>query len=105
MDALRAEDRLILWVGQPPMRDGGFDARIAVINEVVAHEAEGRAWVRYLDVRTVLGDERGRYVERRADVDGPLRQGDGIHLSRAGADLLARHLRRVLADELAATDD
>ncbi|HEX4867292.1 MAG TPA: GDSL-type esterase/lipase family protein [Acidimicrobiales bacterium] len=103
MDALRAEDRLLLWVGQPPMRDDGFDARIAVINDVVAEEAEGRAWVHYVDTRRVLGDERGRYVERRTDVDGPLRQGDGIHLSRAGADLLARHLRRMLADELAGT--
>lgn len=101
MDALRAEDRLLLWVGQPPMRDSGFDARIAVINDVVAEQAEGRAWVRFVDTRRVLGDDRGRYVDRRPDVDGSLRQADGIHLSRAGADLLAHHLRRVLADEVA----
>jgi hypothetical protein len=103
MDAMRAEDRLVLWVGQPPMRSEGFDRRVHVINEVVAAAAEDRPWVRFVDTTKVLGGRRGRYVER-LDPDGEdLRQADGIHLSRAGADVLATHLLGIIADELASS--
>jgi hypothetical protein len=92
MDELAAEGRIVLWVGQPPMRDAAFYARIAVIDSVVREQAEKRPWVTYVDTAKVLGDANGRYTDRRPDADGALRQPDGIHLSRTGADLLARHL-------------
>ncbi len=101
MDSLRHDGRVLLWVGLPPMRDGGFDARVEVINEVVQAQAAERPWVRYLDSDEVLGDEDGGYVDRLDGVEGDLRQGDGIHLSRAGADVLAQHLRRAIADVVA----
>lgn len=102
MDSLQARNRVIFWVGQPPMRDADFDRRIAVINEVVAEQAEDRPWVTYVDPAEVLGGPDGRYVDRRPDVEADLRQSDGIHLSRAGADLLASRLLALIADELAA---
>lgn len=102
MDALHARDRVIFWVGQPPMRDGDFDRRISVINEVVAEQAADRPWVTYVDPATVLGGPDGRYVDRLPGLDADVRQSDGIHLSRLGADLLARHLLSLIADELAA---
>lgn len=101
MDSLHARDRIILWVGQPPMRDAGFDQRIAVINEVVAHEAKSRRWVTFVDTREVLGGPDGHYVDRLPGIDEDLRQSDGVHLSRAGADLLARHLLDRITEELA----
>lgn len=105
MDSLQARDRVIFWVGQPPMRDGDFDRRIAVINEVVAEVAEERPWVTYVDTTKVLGGPDGRYTDRLPGIDADLRQGDGIHLSRAGADLLARHLLDRIADELAPAEE
>jgi hypothetical protein len=102
MDELRADDRLVLWIGQPPMRDAGFDGRIAVINEVVAAEAKDRPWVTFIDTAPVLGGPDGGYVDRLPGSDDDLRQGDGIHLSRAGADLLARHLLDLIDDEITA---
>lgn len=102
MDAMYAEDRVVLWVGQPPMRDAGFDRRIRVINEVVAAEAEDRPWVTFVDSSSVLGGSDGGYVDRLPGRDEDLRQDDGIHLSRAGADLLAHHLLARIDDELAA---
>lgn len=105
MDALHARDRVIFWVGQPPMRDTGFDQRVAVINEVVAEQAEDRPWVTYVDPADVLGGPDGRYVDRRPGTDADLRQSDGVHLSRAGADLLAGHLLTLIADELAEVSD
>lgn len=104
MDSLLAKDRLLFWIGQPPMRDAGFDRRIAVINEVVIAQAEERPWVTFLDTRTVVGGADGGYVDRLPGIDEDLRQGDGIHLSRAGADLLARHLLGLISDEIAAAD-
>jgi hypothetical protein len=102
MDELQAEDRLVLWIGQPPMRDGGFARRIEVINEVVAAEVEDRPWVTFVDTAEILGGPDGGYVDRLPGIDEDLRQGDGIHLSRAGADLLARHLLDLIDDEIAA---
>lgn len=105
MDTLRAEDRLVLWIGQPPMRDRGFDRRIQVLNDVFEEQAEDRPWVRFIDSGTILGDD-GRYADRLPDGAGgvteDLRQDDGIHLSRAGADRLARHLLGIVDAEIAA---
>ncbi len=102
MDTLQAPDRLVLWIGQPPMRDGGFDRRVEVINEVVATQAADRPWVSFIDTTLILGGPDGGYVDRLPGIDEDLRQGDGIHLSRAGADLLARRLLARIDDEIAA---
>lgn len=102
MDELRADDRIVLWIAQPPMRDAGFDQRIDVINEVAAAQAADRPWVTLVDTAALLGGPDGEYVDRPPGQDRDLRQGDGIHLSRAGADLLARHLLDLIDDEIAA---
>jgi len=39
-------------------------------------------------------------VSWSSGIDEDLRQDDGIHLSRAGADRLARHLLSLVADEI-----
>ena len=36
MDQLQAPGRLVLWVTQPPMRDGDFDARMDIVNAIYA---------------------------------------------------------------------
>src|SRR3546814_10359409 len=86
MDSLQGEGRLVLWVGQPPMRDAGFNDRVDILNSVYEEQAADRPWVRYVDVDTVLGDD-GEYAARLPDGAGgqtdDLRQGDGIHLSRS----------------------
>jgi lysophospholipase L1-like esterase len=102
MDSVQADDRLILWIAQPPMRDASFDRRITVINEVVAAQAADRPWVTVVDTASVIGGPDGGYVDRLPGLDENLRQGDGIHLSRAGADLLARHLLDLIDAEIAA---
>ena len=102
MDDLQSKHRLVLWVGQPPMRDKGFDRRIAVINDVVAAQAQDRPWVTFIDTAAILGGSDGGYVDRLPGIDQDLRQGDGIHLSRAGADLLAEHLLGLIDEEITA---
>lgn len=87
MDQLRGDGRLVVWVGQPHMRDAGFDERMGVLDAIYAEEAEGRPWVRFLDTREILSPDGDGY--QATDGKTSLRQSDGIHLDRAGADLVA----------------
>lgn len=87
MDQLRGEGRLVVWVGQPRMRDAGFDERMGVLDDIYESEAESRPWVRFLDSRPVLSPDGDGYQATSGATS--LRQGDGIHLDRGGADLLA----------------
>lgn len=103
MDQLRADGRLVVWVGQPPMREPGYAARLAVVNQAFADEAATRPWVVYVDPAPVVGDPAGGYVERRPGVDGveqAVRRDDGIHLTEAGGELLAHHVLGVIEEHV-----
>jgi uncharacterized protein len=89
MDQLRADDRLVLWVTQPPMRDPGFDARIAVVNQAIAAEAASRPWIVLVDPAPVVG-------ATTPDV----RRSDGIHLTEAGGGLLATNVLGLLGERV-----
>jgi hypothetical protein len=103
MDLLRAEGRRIIWVGQPRMRASDFDERMGILDGIYASEAESRPWIRFLDSRPVLSDEDGEYAAYLPGANGQqelARQGDGIHLSRFGADRLAAAVFAVIDEEL-----
>lgn len=88
MDQLRGEGRLVLWIGQPRMRESGFDERMGVLDTIYAEEAAARPWVEFLDSRPVLSPDTEGFQVTDANGDA-LRQSDGVHLDRAGAALLA----------------
>ncbi len=93
MDLLRAEGRVVFWIGLPPMREAGFDARVDILNRIYAEAATTRPWVTFVDTFPLFGDSEGNYVATADDPDGTnLRQADGIHLSAPGATVLAREL-------------
>jgi uncharacterized protein len=97
MDLLRDPDgdRIVYWVGQPIMRSAGFSERMAGLNAVYRDEAESRPWVRYVDSYSMFSNSAGQYEAFLPGLDGrvqDLRQGDGIHLYRAGGDVLARRV-------------
>lgn len=95
MDLLQAEGRVVYWVGQPNMRSGGFARNMAGLNEIYRSEAESRPWVRYVDSYELFSNDAGSYEAFLPGLDGrvqDLRQDDGIHLSRAGGDLLSRRV-------------
>jgi hypothetical protein len=103
MDILRADDRIVFWIGLPPMREDGFDGRAEVMNTIYRQEAERRPWMSYVDTHPIFGDENGSYVERKPDRDGDpvgLRQKDGVHLSAPGAARLARVLLDLIDGEI-----
>jgi uncharacterized protein len=99
MDQVRADERMVVWVGQPPMREPGYGARLAIMNDIYATEAASRPWVTFVDAALVLGDPAGAYTDARPDASGALvgvRQDDGIHLTPAGGDLLAAQVLAVI---------
>jgi hypothetical protein len=108
MDLLRADGRVVLWVGLPPMREAGFDGRVDILNGIYAGEAERRPWVTYVDTFPLFGDADGDYVAQGPGPDGSpvdLRQDDGIHLSSPGATVLARALLDRIDAELRAAEE
>ena len=66
MDILRADDRIVFWVGLPPMRDDGFDGRADIMNEIYREAAESRPWMTYLDTRPGLRRRRRRVRRAQA---------------------------------------
>ncbi len=103
MDQLRADDRMLVWVGQPPMRDGDFAARMSALNQVYAEQAAVRPWVTYVDPAALVGGPDGTYTDTGTGPDGAateLRQPDGIHLTAAGGDLIADHVLGLVDDQV-----
>ena len=103
MDQLRADDRMLVWVGQPPMRDGDFAARMSALNQVYAEQAGVRPWVTYVDPAALVGGPDGAYTDTGTGPDGAdveLRQPDGIHLTAAGGDLIAAHVLGLVGDQV-----
>lgn len=99
MDDLRADDRLMLWVLLPPMRDAGYGGRMAVVTQAVEAEAASRPWVVRVDAGASVADTSGAFAESVADAAGApvdVRLDDGIHLTEAGAARLAAQVMEAL---------
>jgi lysophospholipase L1-like esterase len=90
MDILgTSEGTTVTWVSLPIMAPGKYrDGAIELMNTIYAEESQRRPWVNYVDVYGLFADANGNY----ASVIGgnEMRTGDGVHMSRAGSDRLAR---------------
>jgi hypothetical protein len=104
MDQLGGDGRLVVWVGQPIMRDSGFSEREKILDAIFADEAGRRPWIRFVDTRPVLSSDGTSYNAYLSGGDGApvlMRQGDGIHLTRAGGDRVANAVLDVVTAEIA----
>jgi hypothetical protein len=104
MEQLRADGRLVFWIAQPPMRDGEFDARMDIVNEIYRGAARGRPWIEMVETEQFFGDVNGQFVDQLPSSGGgleDLRQDDGIHFARDGADNLAGVILSLVNDEIA----
>lgn len=99
MDILTEGERRVYWVGQPIMKDFGYRQRIAMMNHIYAAEAKKREGVTFVSTWKVMANDKGSYAEYLEDENGDqvlVRAPDGIHLSRAGGDRMARHVFDVI---------
>lgn len=96
------QNSLIFWVGAPVMGKPELNSAVAHINRVIADQCRGTERCQFIDTSEALADARGRYIEAAPLAQGgsmKLRAGDGVHLTRQGAALLADHsLRTILPD-------
>ncbi len=108
MDKLTARsEQRVIWLELPPMRDSRLNDDIALINKLVADEAGQRSQVDFYPAAELFSRRPGTFSMHVAGPDGmPLRvrEADGVHLNRAGADLLADRLIADLFAEPGATD-
>jgi hypothetical protein len=82
----------VVWVGMPPMADPDLNAAMAVEDTIYRREAEAFPGTLYVASAPVLGDASGQYQTSGTDGSGQpvaLRTPDGVHLTPAGAGVLA----------------
>jgi hypothetical protein len=91
MDEAVGAGAKVLWVGMPPMEDPNFSSDMAALNAVYRSEALAhRPDVSYYASWRVLGGPQGEYRVAPAGEQVALRAPDGVHITRAGGDLLAK---------------
>ncbi|EKO37598.1 MAG: hypothetical protein B193_3721 [Solidesulfovibrio magneticus str. Maddingley MBC34] len=82
----------ISWVGAPSMGDAALNAGVKRVNAVLAKMC-AEAGCRFIDAETAFSDQEGRYTRHAKDAATgeatAIRTADGVHLTEAGARLLA----------------
>jgi lysophospholipase L1-like esterase len=104
--ALKSKGVPVLWVGLPAIRGTKSTTDMAYLDEIYRERAE-KAGIIYVDIWDGFVDDQGRYVVMGPDFEGqtrPLRTGDGVHFTKAGAVKLASfvdlELRRVMTNHV-----
>lgn len=101
MQELDRAGRDVYWMGLPIVRDLDFRVKVQAMNEIYRTEADDFDLVTYVDSWPVFTGPDGGYSEYLTDESGALvdmRLNDGIHLTTAGAQRLARVTFDVIAD-------
>jgi hypothetical protein len=93
MDQIVSEGRTLILVGIPIVRDPGRSGEYQVINTIYEEEADKRKGrVLFVDTYPLFLTPEGTYADYLPNPGGELvryREGDGIHLTRAGGDVVA----------------
>jgi hypothetical protein len=90
MTLLSRDGRDVFWVGQPIMRAPDFDQKMQLLNDIYRKRAESHDGVEYVDTRKLFSRD-GAFSPYLNNEDGQpvlMRQQDGVHLTRAGGELL-----------------
>jgi hypothetical protein len=102
MDQVASEGRALVVVGIPIVRDPGRSAEYQVINTIFQEEADKRKGrVIFVDTYKLFQTPEGTYSDYLPNSAGELvryREGDGIHLTRAGGDVVAEAIFKAIAE-------
>jgi len=102
MKLLKRYNLATYWVGQPIVRRSDWNDDVQVMNEIVREKALLNQ-IRYVDIYQAFADDEGNYNSRGPDVTGRervLREGDGVHLTMAGARKLAHFIEREMRRDI-----
>ena len=100
MDTANRAGAIVVWLGLPITGDAAQSRRFRILNKAAAAEAARRPeTVVYVDMYSLLSDDDGGYAPYLPDKGGRLvkvRADDGVHLERAGGDIVAKDVVRKL---------
>jgi hypothetical protein len=86
----------VFWVGMPVMNRADLQKIVPVVNHIVKTEAGARSGkVTYINPNRVLATPQGRYAVYLPSPGGgqeQVREGDGVHFTRAGAARIAHQM-------------
>ncbi len=99
MDIVNGAGGFVVWLGLPVTDDTAQSRRWRLLNKMALAEAQRRAGkVAYVDLYGLLS-RNGEFASYLEDKDGELekvRAPDGVHLERAGGDIVAKDVVRQL---------
>ncbi len=92
LDALKAQNIKVFWMGEPPMGDAGLDADLQMLSGLVKERvaAKGES---FIDLRAPFLGSDGKYTERGVDdtgADRRLRESDGVTFFKMGNNRLGQ---------------
>jgi hypothetical protein len=98
-ETLKHDCRSVIWVGHPIVRDTVYAEDMTLLNDVYQTQAvaAGAVW---FPSWPIFSSEDGAYDAYGKGIDGQttrLRADDGVHLTPAGYDVLARALMPIIA--------
>lgn len=99
MHLLTGKGADVYWVGQPVMRDPDLSRRMAQLDTIFRTEAAATPGITYVDTWAMFTDASGRYTPYLT-IGGapvPVRVDDGVHLTQAGGDLVAKRLLALIS--------
>lgn len=103
MDYLTRDGRKLIWVGTPMPENLNDFAHQEIINQIFRSEVARRPLVTLVDTWVIFESPEHAYAAYMVDDDGVaklMRQGDGFHLSVAGAERLGRAVFAKVQDEI-----
>jgi hypothetical protein len=94
LQLLEAGGATVVWLGLPPMKSDVYDARTALVNRIDYAVVSASPHAVWFSTAGLFGDAAGRFQDFGSvhGVPARLRQEDGIHISDAGAVLVADRL-------------
>ncbi len=102
---LRGQGALVYWIGLPVMRQAAFDRDIAALNDFLSDRMSSLC-VPFIATRDLSADAQGRfnlYLPGPGEAAPPrMRANDGIHMTFAGYERLARPVADRIHADLAA---
>jgi len=84
----------VVWIGLPCMREERLDQDVRVINDIIANQAAARPNVTFVPTYALFSksDTYSSYVISGNGMPVEVRDEDGIHLNRKGAELLVEYV-------------